>query len=114
MMVAKEKKRAVLPYGVVITRLLHAHRVFLANKAQMTKVSKMNETTLPQMQIVKGPVSQWPFISPKNQGSSSSSNGDNEDEIEAALPDTDLGKIMMRIALAHKWVPSGSLKSTTT
>ena len=54
MMVAKDKKRAALPYGAVITRLLRAHRVPLQNEAQITKVSTMINV-LHQMHIVKGP-----------------------------------------------------------
>ena len=88
MMVAKEKKRAALPYGAVITRLLRAHHVPLQNEAQITKVSTMNATTLHQMHIVKGPDGQWSFISLKNQGSSSRAHDDDEDEIEVEL-DTD-------------------------
>ena len=85
MMVAKEKKRAALPYGAAITRLLRAHRVPLANEAQVTKVSAMNATTLHQMHIVKGSDGQWSFISPKTQGSSSRGRDDDEDDIEAEL-----------------------------
>ena len=85
MMVATEKKRAALPYGAVITRLLYAHRVPLQNEAQITEVSTMDVTTLHQIQIVKGPNCEWSFISPKNQGSFSRAHDDNEDEIEAEL-----------------------------
>ena len=49
MMVAKEKKRAALSYGAVITILLRAHHVRLANEAQMTTVSVMNATTFHQI-----------------------------------------------------------------
>ena len=62
MMVAKAKKRAALPYGAIIARLLCAHRVHVHNEAQINKISTMNMTTLHQMHIIKGPGGQWSFI----------------------------------------------------
>ena len=108
MMVAKEKKRAALPYGAVITRLLRAHRVPLQNEAQITKVSTMNATTLHQMHIYKGPDGPWSLIFPKNQGSSSRAYDDNEDEIKAEL-DTAAG---YRPGQDHDADPSGTQSGT--